>query len=142
MYSPLSLPTRTITFRPDLNVLVVRWHTHAAVEVVQADYAQMLDAAEASRCTDWLLDVRRREAAPAALSAWVSHVFYPGAVARLSPHRLRMAVLSSPSLTELYRTDPEHQKHVAYSTDPARPYDIRLFDDEGQAMHWLSTRLR
>ncbi|QNP54328.1 hypothetical protein H9L05_21095 (plasmid) [Hymenobacter qilianensis] len=63
-------------------------------------------------------------------------------MARLSPHRLRMAVLSSPSLTELYRTDPEHQKHVAYSTDPARPYDIRLFDDEGQAMHWLSTRLR
>jgi hypothetical protein len=141
MYSPILLPSRVITFRPDLNVMVVRWHTHADFEVVKADYAEMLTAAEASGFSDWLLDVRRREVVTAELSAWVSQEFYPGAVARLSPRRLRMAVLSSPALTEAYRTDPEQKKHVAYSTDPARPYDIRLFDDEGQAMNWLTPLL-
>lgn len=142
MYAPIELSSRSITFRPDLNVMVVRWHTQADMAVVQADYAAMLAAAEASSFTDWLLDVCRREVVTAELSAWVSREFYPIAVARLSPRRLRMAVLSSPALTEAYRTDPEQKKHVAYSTDPARPYDIRLFDDEGQAMSWLSPLLR
>ena len=53
-----------------------------------------------------------------------------------------MAVLSSPAPTEAYRTDPDQKKYVAYSTDPARPYCIQLFDDEGQAMSWLSPVLR
>ena len=142
MYSPIELPSRVITFRPDLNVMVVRWHTQADIAVVQADYAEMLAAAEATGFSDWLLDVRRREMVTAELSAWVSHDFYPGAVARLSPRRLRMAVLSSPTLAEAYRNDPEQKKYVDYSTDPARPYDIRLFADEGQAMSWLSPLLR
>lgn len=137
MHSPLDLASRTIAFRPDLRVMVVRWHTHTDIAVVQADYAAMLAAAETSGFTDWLLDVRRRDKAPAELSAWVSQTFFTEAVARLAPRRLRMALLSSPVLTELYRTDPEHRQHKAYATDPARPYDIQLFTDEGQAMNWL-----
>lgn len=142
MHAPINLPSRTITFRPDLQVMVVRWHTHADLEVVQADYAQMLAAAEATGISDWLLDVRRREKVTAELSAWVSQEFYPAAVGRMAPRRLRMAVLSSPALTEMYRNDPDQKKYVAYSTDPTRPYDIRLFDDEGQAMSWLSPVLQ
>ena len=138
MYSPIQLPSRTITFRSDLQVRVVRWHTHAAFEVVQADYAEMLAAAEASGFTHWLLDVRRREAVAVERSAWVSQEFYPAAVAQLSPRRLRVAVLNSPALTTAFGTDPVLQQHVAYSTDPARPYDVRLFADEGEAMSWLS----
>ena len=142
MHTPINLPTRTITFRPDLRVMVVRWHTHAELAVVQADYAAMLAAAEAHGITDWLLDVRRREVAAPELSAWVNHTFYPQAVARFAPNRLRMAVLSSPALTAAYVSDPGHKKEVAYALDPARPFDIGLFEDEGQAMHWLSPLLR
>jgi hypothetical protein len=137
MPSSIELPTRTISFRPDLNVLVVRWHTHAPLEVVQADYVQMLAAAEANGSTDWLLDVRRRDKVSAEISEWVSHTFYPQAVARLAPRRLRMAVLNSPALTEAYRSDADQKKYVAYVLDPARPFDICLFDDEGEAMQWL-----
>jgi hypothetical protein len=100
----------------------------------------MAVAQETGFC-NWLMDVRRREKVTVALSAWVSEEFYPAAVARLAPRRLRMAVLSSPAMTELYRTDPGQQKYVAYSTDPARPYDIGLFNDEGQAMSWLTPLL-
>jgi hypothetical protein len=142
MPSPIELASRTISFRSDLQVMVVRWHSHTSVAVVQADYAHMLAVAEANNLTNWLLDVRRRDKTPAELSAWVSDVFYPEAVARVAPRRLRMAVLSSPALTEAYRTDEEQKQFVAYNLDPARPYDIGLFEDEGKAMHWLSPLLR
>jgi hypothetical protein len=142
MNAAINLKTRTITFRPDLHVMVVRWHRHDEMPAVKADYAAMLAAAEAHGITDWLLDVRRREVAAPELSAWVNHTFYPEAVARLAPKRLRMAVLSSPALTAAYVTDPGHRKEVAYALDPARPFDIGLFEDEGKAMSWLSPLLR
>jgi hypothetical protein len=137
MASTIELPTRSISFRPDLKILVVRMHTLASLEVVQADYFQMLAAAEEFDTADWLLDVRRRDKVTPELSEWVSHTFYPQAVARLAPRRLRVAVLNSPALTEAYRSDAEQKKYVAYVMDPARPFDIRLFDDEGDAMLWL-----
>lgn len=137
MHDPIELPSRSISYRPDLNVMVVRWHTHAPLEVIQADYAQMLAAAQTYQTCDWLLDVRRREKVTTEVSAWVTNNFYPQAVAQLAPQRLRMAVLNSPALTEAYRTDADQKKYVEYVLDPARPFDIRLFDDEGEAMNWL-----
>ena len=121
----IELPFRSISFRSDLQVMVVRWHTYAPLEVVQADYELMLVAAEERGICDWLLGVRRRDKVTPELSAWVSHEFYPQATQRLAPRRLRMAVLNSPALTE------------AYVMDPAWPFDIGLFDDEGAAMRWL-----
>ena len=138
MYPSVELPSRSISFRPDLNVMVVRWHTHAPMDVIQADYAYMLAAAEQYGLCDWLLDVRRRDMVRTEVSSWVSSAFYPEAAARMAPRRLRMAVLNSPALTEVYRADPDQKKVLAYVLDPARPYDIRLFEDEGEAMQWLS----
>lgn len=40
--------------------MVVRWRTHAPRETVQADYAEILAAAEAQGVSDWLPDVRGR----------------------------------------------------------------------------------
>ena len=117
--------------------MVVRWHSHAPLEVVQADYAQMLAVAQAHGISDWLLDVRRRDKVSLELSAWVTEMFYPQATRHLAPRRLRMAVLNSPALTEVYVSDPDQKKYVDYVLDPARPFDISLFDDEGAAMRWL-----
>ncbi len=137
MPQTIELPSRSISFRLDLQVMVVRWHSHAPLEVVQADYAQMLVAAEAHGISDWLLDVRRRDKVTPELSAWVSKDFYPQATQRLAPRRLRMAVLNSPALNQAYVLDPDQKKYVDYVMDPARPFDIGLFDDEGAAMRWL-----
>jgi len=137
MYDTIPLASRTISFRPDLQVMVVRWHTHAPVDVVKDEYGQMLAAALAHNTSDWLLDVRRRDKVPADLSHWVNTAFYPTAVAQLAPRRLRLAVLSSPFMTELYQKDPEQKKEVAYALDPSRPFDLALFEDEGKAMEWL-----
>ena len=137
MSTPIELPSRTISFRTDLQVMVVRWHTYAPLETVMADYAEMLGAAEARDVCDWLLDVRRREKVTAELSAWVAYTFYPRAVVRLAPRRLRLAVLSSPTLTEAYRSAADQKKYVQHVLDPAQPYNVGLFEDEGQAMQWL-----
>jgi|SRR6476469_1644995 len=137
MQSPIELTTRTIYFRPDLEIMVVRWHTHGSMEVVQADYACMLEAAEAFGASDWLLDVRRREKVTAELSAWCNDTFYPQAARRLAPRRLRLAVLSSPALTEAYRNDPNLKKYVEQALAPKQTFDTRMFDNEGEAMEWL-----
>ena len=138
MLAPIALASRTISFRPDLNIMVVRWHTPAPHEVVKEEYARMLTEALHHGLTHWLLDVRRRDKTPVDLSNWVNVSFYPEVAKQLAPRRLRMAVLSSPALTEAYRTDPEQKKEVAYALDPSRPFDIGLFEDEGKAMEWLS----
>ncbi|SMB99679.1 hypothetical protein SAMN00120144_3560 [Hymenobacter roseosalivarius DSM 11622] len=142
MDSLLELACRTLSLRPDLQVLVVRGHSHASFAVGQADDAQMLAIAETAGLHHWLLEVRCREKTMTERSAWVGETFYPQAVARLAPQRLRRAVLSSPALTPAYRTDADQQKYVAYSLDAARPYNIGLFEDEGLAMRWLSPVLR
>ncbi|NVO86181.1 hypothetical protein [Hymenobacter terrestris] len=138
MLPSIELPSRTLSFRTDLNILVVRWHPVVeTLAAVQADYAQMLASAKAHGLSAWLLDVRRRQVAALELGPWVNTTFYPEAVARLAPQRLRVAVLSSPALTAAYTTNPGHQKEVAYALDPARPFDMALFEDEGRAMQWL-----
>ncbi|MDB5234387.1 MAG: hypothetical protein JWR44_1380 [Hymenobacter sp.] len=137
MITPIELPSRTLSFRSDLNVMVVRWKSHVALEVLQDDYTQMLAAAKAHGMSDWLMDVRRRDVAPVELSTWVNTEFYPQAVVQLAPRRLRMAVLSSPALTATYTKDQAQKKEVDFALDPARPFDIGLFEDEGKAMEWL-----
>ena len=53
-----------------------------------------------------------------------------------------MAVLNSPALTEVYRSDPDQKKYVNYALNPARPFETRLFADEGEVMQWLSPLVR
>lgn len=137
MSEVITLTSRTLLPRPDLNVLVVRWHTEADLDVVKSEYWQMLEVAATQGLSDWLLDVRRRTKAPVELSAWVNSGFYPKAVTRLAPRRLRLAVLSSPFMTQQYTSDPAQQREVAYALDPSRPFDVALFEDEAEAMAWL-----
>lgn len=108
MHTPIELASRTIFFRTDLRVMIVRWPAPAPLEVVPADYAQML-AAERCGFSSWLLDVRRRDHVSAERSAWTSSPFYPAAAGQLAPARRRSGVLSSPVLTNTYRSGPNQK---------------------------------
>lgn len=129
--------TRTITYRPDLRIMIVRWFQDASLSVLQADYHAMLAVAEESNCARWLLDVRRREGANPELSAWASATFYPLAATRLLPQRLHLAVLNSSYIYERFLNDPVQRQHVDYMLAPERPFLTRVFDDEGAATRWL-----
>ncbi|SMB84788.1 hypothetical protein SAMN00120144_3855 [Hymenobacter roseosalivarius DSM 11622] len=136
-FTPSSTTTRTSAYRPDLEILIVRWHQDAALPVLQADYQTMLEVAAEHNCARWLLDVRRREDTDPQLSAWASATFYPQAAAQLLPQRLHLAVLNSTYIYERFRNDPAHQQYVAYMLAPERPFLTKVFDDEGEATRWL-----
>jgi hypothetical protein len=131
--------TRTINYRPDLNILVVRWHQDAANEVLQADYLAMLAAAEEHGCGRWLLDVRRREGNDPAMSAWASQVFYPLAASRLAPQRLYLGILTSTYIYDRFRNDAEQRQYVEYMLAAERPFVTNVFDQEGPATQWLQS---
>ena len=108
------LVSRTISHRPDLGILIVRWHHDADLATLQADYYTMLATAEEVGCSRWLLDVRRREGSDPAVGAWASGVFYPQAAARLRPKRLHLAVLTSSYIIDRFLNDPVQKEYIAY----------------------------
>jgi hypothetical protein len=130
--------SRSIIHRPDLGILIVRWHHDAELAVLQADYQAMLAMAEQFGCARWLLDVRRREGSDPAMSAWASTVFYPEAAARLLPQRLHLAVLTSAYIVDRFVNDPMQKEFVEYMMAPERAFLTRTFADEGEATRWLS----
>lgn len=133
----LNTATRTITFRPDLEILIVRWHTDAELVLLQEDYHAMLAVAREHECARWLLDVRRREGSDPALSAWASQTFYPFASQQVVPQLLCLAILTATHVYERFADDPAQRQYVDYMLAEERPFLARMFDDEGEAVRWL-----
>lgn len=130
-------PTCSIQYRPDLRVLVVRWPADAPLPQLQADFEAVLAAATEAGAHHWLLDVRRRENLAPELAYWTTHDFFPRAAARLAPPPLLIAALASPARMAVYERDERQRQTLAYGQEPARPYRLVLFGDEGAAMQWL-----
>ncbi|PJJ59139.1 hypothetical protein CLV45_0554 [Hymenobacter chitinivorans DSM 11115] len=127
----------SLTHRPDLGLLIGRWPGDAPVPELQADFKALLQQAEQQHVAHWLLDVRRRDQLSPELGHWANYTFYPLASTRLAPLLLRIAVLCSPTRLAVYDADAEQQEYLRYGLAAERPYQLRLFSDEGQAMRWL-----
>ena len=142
VFHPMSSQTPescAITYRPDLHVLVARWPGDAPVPQLQADFEAILREAEQQQADRWLLDVRRRDQLNPEFGHWANYAFYPMASARLAPRALRIAVLCSPVRLALYAADTRQQEYLSYGLATERPYQLRLFGDEGYAMKWLDS---
>ncbi|WP_139925715.1 hypothetical protein [Hymenobacter sp. DG01] len=127
----------TITCRPDLGILVVRWPMQAAPAQLRADYQAILAAATHNHLSRWLLDVRRRNELDPEIGQWTTHEFYPEAAAQLAPQPLRIAVLCSPARLEVYKADPAQEQYLNFGLAPERTYHMHLFIEEGPALQWL-----
>lgn len=68
---------------------------------------------------------------------WLADEFFPEAAARLAPYPLRLAVFSSPARIEQMHTAATVVSPVARALAPERPYQARVFADEGAAVGWL-----
>lgn len=126
----------TLTPRPDLGILVVRWADDAPLEQLQQQYAAMRAAATEHNLWRWLLDVRRRDQLNPEFGHWSTHIFFPE-VARQAPQPLRIAVHCSPVRLAVYEADEQQQQYIRYGLAAERPYQLRLFIEEGPAMEWL-----
>ncbi|TGE25483.1 hypothetical protein E5K00_09915 [Hymenobacter aquaticus] len=129
---------RSITYRPDLGLLIGRWFMNAPVATLQADYRALLAAAQEHHVGRWLLDVRRRDQLDPTLGQWTTGTFYPEASRQLAPLQLRIAVLCSPARLAVYADSARQQEYLNYGLAAERPYQLQLFGDEGQAMNWLN----
>jgi len=130
-------PTCSITHRPDLGALIVRWPADASLPDLQNDFEAILVVATQHATALWLLDVRRRDQLNLELGRWTTQLFYPEAAARLAPQPLRLAVLCSPARMAVYAASEEQQQYLTFGLAMERTYRMQLFGDEGPAMQWL-----
>lgn len=124
----------TITHRPDLTTLIVRWLAPTTDDELRRDYAAIEAAALAhDQCRNWLFDIRRRATADDSFNAWVSQHFYPLLPAKLGGP-VRVAFLSTPmQLAQVILGTSQTVVAEAAKTGT----HIRFFADEGPALAWL-----
>ncbi|QJX46095.1 hypothetical protein HMJ29_03720 [Hymenobacter taeanensis] len=132
------MPTEsfTLTPRPDLGILVARWAENAPYPQLQRDFSALLATAQEHNVWRWLLDVRRRDQLAPELGHWTTHLFFPEA-AQLASGLLRIAVHCSPARLLVYESSPDQQEYIEYGIASERPYQLRLFIEEGPAITWL-----
>jgi hypothetical protein len=122
----------TITYRPDLSMLVARWLRPASSTETREGYHYILKAGLHFKCPYWLLDGRRRLPADAETTDWGLFEFFP----RLSPQMGQQVCLSqllSPSYQQATESTPVFQE---LERTP-QTYLMRRFDDEARAVEWL-----
>ncbi|WP_317044262.1 class I SAM-dependent DNA methyltransferase [Hymenobacter roseosalivarius] len=128
-----------LSYRPDLDVLTGRWSADSPLAGIRADYEAVLVAGRTHHTARWLLDVRRRVQLSVDVLGWVTHDWLPRTIVALAPARPRMAYLITPAREQAFLSNAVTQPDMQHILDPARPYDLRLFNDEGEAMRWLTS---
>ena len=135
MQPPLS--TYTLTYRPDLDIVFLRWLAPDTLAESQVSYRAALVLALAHGCGNWLLDSRRCGPLDLFETAWLTRDFFPIAVAQLNPRPLRLAVFSSLQRLEQMRTDATVAPAVQAAIAATQPYEASIFMAEAEAVAWL-----
>jgi hypothetical protein len=123
-------PGLTLAYRPDLGLIIARWQREVTPAELQSGYLAIRAAADAAHCSEWLLDLRRREdVIEPAVNAWFSCEFAPSLRERYE-RAARLAFLVSPL----------RAKHSVTAMVSAADADCQLatFMDEADAYRWLA----
>ena len=127
-------PLLELTLRPDLDVLLGRWHyqpTHPAE--LRPCYQQLADLSFSTGCRFWLQDLRRRASPDQETKRWLLDEYYPGIAQRFGK-RLFVAYLFSP---EMHRQIVEAPDYAPAEDYLDKTYLLDFFGDEGAAIQWL-----
>jgi hypothetical protein len=125
----------SITFRSDLQALIVRWLAPASDEQVRADYEEVEAAAkENGDCRLWMFDVRRRSLGSDEFNKWVGNSFFP-----------RIATALSGPVSIAFLATPRQLAGVVLGSGQGAVEQgakagirCRFFADEGPALTWLT----
>lgn len=123
-------PGLTLAYRPDLGLIIARWQREVTPAELQSGYLAIRAAADAAHCSEWLLDLRRREdVIEPAVNAWFSREFAPSLRGRYE-RAARLAFLVSPL----------RAKRSVTAMVSAADADCQLatFMDEADAYRWLA----
>lgn len=122
-----------VTYRPDLNILLVRWMRQVSLEEMQQGYLYLLDVAVEHQCRQWLLDARRRFNTDRAGARWMVDSFLPSLYAHLGG-RTYLAYLLVPVIMRDVEADAAFPP-PSYFED--KPFIGERFIDERAAVEWL-----
>jgi hypothetical protein len=126
----------SLTYRPDLEVLIARWLRPVTLAELQAGYQALADEAERCNTVRWLLDTRALSVSTEA-GRWVNDSFYP-TLANRFVQPVRMAYMIPPGSQQLLRTDAEMAELLSRFQETMTSYCFKLFDQEGDAQRWLA----
>ncbi|SDY07973.1 hypothetical protein [Hymenobacter psychrophilus] len=134
---PLISDYLSLSYRPDLATLVVRWLRAVSFAEIQEGFRTAREMSYSRGAARWLVDVRRRTELDAASSGWVATTLLPAVAAETAPATLHVAYLLSPARADVL----EHDRGMQAATATAQAhsaYALRLFLDEGAAVEWLT----
>ena len=129
--------TFTLNYRPDLDIVFLRWLAPDTLAEAQLSYRDALALALEHHCGNWLLDSRRSGPIDLTETTWLTNDFFPLAVAQLAPRTLRLAVFSSLQRLEQMRTDSAVAPVVQAAIAATQAYEAALFMSEAEAVAWL-----
>ena len=122
-----------ISYRPDLDLLLGRWLRPIELAEMQHGYELLLEAAVASHCRRWLLDVRRRQNTHQVGAAWMVSTLLPQLAARLGG-RARLAYLLVPAFLRDAAADAAFPPPAYFE---GKPFIGERFIEERAAIAWL-----
>jgi hypothetical protein len=123
-------PGLTLAYRPDLGLLIARWQREVTPAELQSGYLAIRAAADAAHCSEWLLDLRRREdVIEPVVNAWFSREFALSLRGRYE-RAARLAFLVSPLRAK--------QSVTAMVSAADADCQLATFMDEAEAYRWLA----
>ncbi|QIX62577.1 hypothetical protein HER32_15910 [Hymenobacter sp. BT18] len=136
----LSTPDYQLQYRPDLQLLILRWLRPLSLPDMQASCRQLLALALECQCAHWLLDGRREGPINLPVTQWLTEEFFPEAVRSLAPHPLFLAALRSPARLQQLSSDTTVAPAVHRALAPEQPYHTAVFLTEAEALAWLTAQ--
>lgn len=123
----------TLSYRPDLEVLVVRWMRVISLAEMQQGYELLLQAATHHGCRQWLLDARRRNNTDREGAVWMVQDFLPRLHGQLGG-RTALAYLLPPVQLRDAQADGAFPPASFFD---GKPFIAERFTEERQALDWL-----
>ena len=120
-----------VSYRPDLQLLIMRWTRPATSAEHRAGYQEALRVAQPRQAGRWLIDLRSRGLATPTDLHWILDDFRRELHAALPGVACRIAYFTSPYHADLLTTRLQE-----LNTKPGA-LEIRVFVEETPAYEWL-----
>ncbi|QIL76575.1 hypothetical protein [Hymenobacter sp. HDW8] len=132
----LDLDFLRLSYRPDLQLLFLRWTRPVSTAEHQQGYTAALHLARSAGAGQWLIDLRSRGLASAEDFAWVLTDFRTRMGAALPHVSRRIAYLVTPYHSELIR-ERLALLEPTYPVAVQQGAAIQVFTEEQPAQQWL-----
>lgn len=122
-----------LSYRPDLQLLFMRWTRPATSAEHRAGYGAALQLAGQQQARQWLIDLRSRGLAEVADLEWILQEFAAAFQQALPGPDRRLAYFTTPYYAEIL--EPRLAEYASLRNE----LDIRVFTEEMPACSWLQT---